>query len=238
LKTKLSTAAQQGEWVALIGDLVLCRDVAETYHRLAELPSELLVDYTGPESMNREVWPAGTVYAEWSDRNGWCPDGIPEGWRLVVAAPSEEALSAAPISASCRMTLPAPAELGEDLPKVLGTLTRSLDLKLSPDAIRRLGHFAVENGFEKTRQLILAAAEGSGGFIEAEQLPIEGYGVCLFDELLNEDDPLRAGEARLITEVLCRCGWRMQDAADRLGMSRVTLWRKLREHGIVRGPTR
>ena len=35
-------------------------------------------------------------------------------------------------------------------------------------------------------------------------------------------------------EVLDRSGWRMQNAAERLGISRVTLWRKLRDHGIER----
>jgi transcriptional regulator of acetoin/glycerol metabolism len=34
--------------------------------------------------------------------------------------------------------------------------------------------------------------------------------------------------------VLDRSEWRMQEAADRLGISRVTLWRKLKDHGIER----
>jgi transcriptional regulator of acetoin/glycerol metabolism len=56
----------------------------------------------------------------------------------------------------------------------------------------------------------------------------------LIDELLLDDDPFAALERRLLTEVLRRSGWRMQEAADRLGVSRVTLWRKLKDHGIER----
>jgi DNA-binding NtrC family response regulator len=65
-------------------------------------------------------------------------------------------------------------------------------------------------------------------------LPGDAYGTAWVDELLHEPDPLTALERRLLCEVLQRCGWRMQEAADRLGISRVTLWRKLRDHGIER----
>jgi transcriptional regulator of acetoin/glycerol metabolism len=54
------------------------------------------------------------------------------------------------------------------------------------------------------------------------------------DELLRTPNPLLAAEGMLIREVLERSGWRVQDAADRLGVSRVTLWRKMRDHSIGR----
>jgi transcriptional regulator of acetoin/glycerol metabolism len=36
----------------------------------------------------------------------------------------------------------------------------------------------------------------------------------------------------VLREVVELCGWRMQEAADRLGISRVTLWRKMKDLGI------
>jgi transcriptional regulator of acetoin/glycerol metabolism len=41
-------------------------------------------------------------------------------------------------------------------------------------------------------------------------------------------------ERRLVNEALVACDWRMQEAADVLGVSRVTLWRKVKDLGIER----
>jgi transcriptional regulator of acetoin/glycerol metabolism len=70
--------------------------------------------------------------------------------------------------------------------------------------------------------------------LDEAHLPGDGYGTAWVDEVLREPDPLTALERRVLNEVLQRCGWRMQEAADRLGISRVTLWRKLKDHRIER----
>ncbi|MDH4229087.1 MAG: sigma 54-interacting transcriptional regulator [Nitrospirota bacterium] len=44
--------------------------------------------------------------------------------------------------------------------------------------------------------------------------------------------PLRAVEREAILQVLEQCGWRLGVAADVLGMSRTTLWRRMRRFGI------
>ena len=49
---------------------------------------------------------------------------------------------------------------------------------------------------------------------------------------MKAPNPLAALEERLLREVLERCGWKMQDAAERIGISRVTLWRKMKDLGI------
>jgi len=74
----------------------------------------------------------------------------------------------------------------------------------------------------------------AGERLDETHLPTAGYGTAWVDDVLREPDPLMALERRVLNEVLERCGWRMQDAADRLGISRVTLWRKLKDHGIER----
>jgi len=53
--------------------------------------------------------------------------------------------------------------------------------------------------------------------------------------LLDHEEPLKAMERCVIQETLRRCGWRVQEAASRLGISRITLWRRMKEHGIERG---
>ena len=78
----------------------------------------------------------------------------------------------------------------------------------------------------------MAAVAVAGDRIEESHIPVDGYGTALVDELLQESDPLSALEERLLREVLERSEWRMQEAADRLCISRVTLWRKMKELGI------
>jgi transcriptional regulator of acetoin/glycerol metabolism len=38
----------------------------------------------------------------------------------------------------------------------------------------------------------------------------------------------------LLRAALERCDWRMQEAAEKVGVSRVTLWRKMKDLGIER----
>lgn len=50
------------------------------------------------------------------------------------------------------------------------------------------------------------------------------------------DRTLAGRERRAILETLGRTGWRLASAARDLGISRTTLWRRLKEYGIHRGP--
>ncbi len=49
--------------------------------------------------------------------------------------------------------------------------------------------------------------------------------------------PLRAVEASHIAEVLTQCGWNISQAAHMLGIGRDTLYRKIRQYGIVQKKT-
>ena len=70
---------------------------------------------------------------------------------------------------------------------------------------------------------------GAGRFANGD-----GYRLALVDEALRSNRPLATLEERLLRETLERSCWKVQDAADRLSVSRVTLWRKMKEHGIER----
>ena len=94
---------------------------------------------------------------------------------------------------------------------------------------------ARERGLQELEEVLVAALAAADECIEETHLPVDGYGTALVDELLKSPKPLAALEERLIREVLDRCCWRMQEAADRIGISRVTLWRKMKDLGIEKG---
>ena len=93
---------------------------------------------------------------------------------------------------------------------------------------------ALERGLDGVAEILPAAVAVASGRLELSDLPQPSPQSLFIDHVLESDDPLGALERRLLTEVLQRCDWRMQEAADRLGMSRVTLWRKTRDYGIER----
>jgi hypothetical protein len=126
--------------------------------------------------------------------------------------------------------------LADDLPLVVAAWVRQLapDLGIDPQALERLSRMARDLGFARMQGVLHAAVAAAGERLDEAHLPGAAYGTAWVDEVLREPDPLTALERRVLNEVLERCGWRMQEAADRLGISRVTLWRKLKDHGIER----
>jgi len=50
------------------------------------------------------------------------------------------------------------------------------------------------------------------------------------------DSTLAERERRAILETLGQTGWRLASAAQHLGISRTTLWRRLKEYGVRRDP--
>ena len=92
----------------------------------------------------------------------------------------------------------------------------------------------LRRGFDGVAEILPAAIAVADRRLELRHLPERSSQALYFDHILDSEDPLGMMERRLLTEVLERCEWRMQEAADRLGMSRVTLWRKTRDFGIER----
>jgi transcriptional regulator of acetoin/glycerol metabolism len=50
----------------------------------------------------------------------------------------------------------------------------------------------------------------------------------------SHDDTLAGRERRAILETVRQTGWRLAAAARHLGISRTTLWRRLKEYGVQR----
>jgi DNA-binding NtrC family response regulator len=177
-------------------------------------------------------WPPGTVYA--------CEDGAenllestrPEGWRTVVGVRcviDEFSLET--------VELPSVEDMEEDLPRMIVCWIEELAprTRVAPSALDKLTRIGRDRGFEELESVLTAALAAAEECIEEDHLPVDGYGTALVDELLQAPKPLVALEELLLREVLERCGWRMQEAADRVGVSRVTLWRKMKDLGIEKG---
>lgn len=62
-----------------------------------------------------------------------------------------------------------------------------------------------------------------------------GQADVLYDRRGQHPDTLAARERRAILERLEATGWRLAETARQLGISRTTLWRRLRTYGVARG---
>ena len=73
-----------------------------------------------------------------------------------------------------------------------------------------------------------------GGTIQAEHLPqeVRSQQGDPIGKAMDREDPMDALERELLLRVLEQTGWAMGKAAKLLKISRTTLWRKLKAHGI------
>ena len=226
LRQQLVELAAQDDVVSVVGEAAACVDVARALHRVAELRSELFRIWTGAGGMAQlPVFPPGTLFV---DLDGAEPSAVqPEqwpGWRIVYGV--REAKRAVPESAL--FVVPPLTDRQVDLPFLVAAAARQLDPAacLTASDVERLSRLTISDGLEALQHRLATEIAGRVGDAEPTESRLE--------ELLAADDPLAAVEECVLREVLIRCGWRVQEAADQLGVSRVTLWRKLKEHGIER----
>lgn len=237
LRVRLGQHGRTREHLLLIGDLPACRDVGRAVHRFAGLPEELFKVWAGSWS-GVPIWPPGTMYADGDSADSVFAVEPPDGWCLVVGVPRGRRIDTRGVVVEV-IELPTVDDVAEDLALMVTAWAGGMvpGVTVSPAAAQRLGELARQGGLEAVETVLTAAAAAAAagdGCIEDVHIPADGYSSFLVDELLETDNPLAALESRLLLEVLQRSNWRMQDAADRLGVSRVTLWRKLKDHGIER----
>jgi len=223
-------ASCEGDLV-VVGEKPSCLDMARTIHRFSGLPDSLFYVWTGSWD-GVPPWPPGTVYAY---GEGLAPEVAaqrPAGWRIVLGTPGGES----GLEEYERWELPLPGDLPEDLPQMIGAWIEEMapGKSLSAAALEHLVMAAGERGFEALEEILATAVAAAADTITPEHLPVDGRPTVLVDDLMRCGDPLAALEERVLREVIERCGWRMQDAAERLGISRVTLWRKMKDLGIDR----
>ena len=227
-RERVSALARTGRDVCLVGEPPACLDVARALHRYSGLPEELFLVWEGSWGQ-AEPWPPGTVYSyeEGTD----CAPGSdrPEGWRIVKGAPEAPGQSSFEV-----LVLPSVDELEEDLSRIIASWIEELAPRtmVAPGALKTLMRVARDRGFSGLGGVLSTALAVAGERVDESHLPVDGYRTAFIDELLQAPKPLAELEKQLLREVLERCGWRMQEAADRVGISRVTLWRKMKDLGI------
>ncbi len=231
MRSRTETLARSRADVQIVGEAPACRDVALAVHRFSGLPEELFHEWRGSwDGIN--AWPPGNVYADGEGAASLLESSRPDGWRAIIGARSGDS---APRSAEI-LELMTAGELGDDLSTIIAAWVEKISprTRVSPDALECLVSLASERGLGPLEEILVAATSSAGGLLEKDHLPVNGSRTALVDELLQAENPLAALESRVLQEVLERYDWRMQEAADRLGISRVTLWRKLKELGIDR----
>ncbi len=231
LRTRATAVARSGSDVLLVGEPPVCRDVARALHRFSEMPESLFNSWGG--SWEEIVpWPPGTAYAWGDDVQSLVQSDRPEGWRLIFGSRDAD-IDFGELEV---LILPSAVDLAEDLDRVIVTWLEELapGSKVAPGALEKLARLARDRGLEHLEGVLKTALAVAGNYIEEDHLPVDGYRTVLMDELLQAPNPLAALEECVLREVLERCGWRMQEAAERVGISRVTLWRKMKDLGIDR----
>jgi PAS domain S-box-containing protein len=235
LRRRVADAVRLHAHLLLVGDPPSCADVARAVHRLSGVAEPLFHTWSGSWE-GVPPWPPGTMFAAGEAAPAVLDTEPPAGWRVIVGVSDAAGQSVRTGLAHERIEIPRAEELADDLPLVVAAWVRQLapDLGIDPRALERLSRMARDLGFERMQGVLHAAVAAAGERLDEAHLPGDGYGTAWVDEVLREPDPLTGLERRVLKEVLQRCGWRMQEAADRLGISRVTLWRKLKDHGIER----
>jgi DNA-binding NtrC family response regulator len=138
-----------------------------------------------------------------------------------------------------RIELPPLRARKEDIPLLADAFFRKVDRRphsgCSPLAMRLLqGYRWPGNVRELFAVLESAHIQAGGRRIEAQHLPVEVRGVdrpVTSPERYRLEEPSDA-EREAIARALTETGGARNAAADRLGMSRTTLWRKMKEYGL------
>jgi len=116
----------------------------------------------------------------------------------------------------------------DELSSPLRRLTR-----VDPAALELLHAYSWPGNVRELRNVVAAAvALGEGDALTVDDLPPELRGESPPDEPHSVGARITLAERRRIEEALVATGGHKGKAAARLGMSRTTLWRKLRETGL------
>lgn len=96
---------------------------------------------------------------------------------------------------------------------------------------RELLHSLERNGSLDSRSLLPRLGR-MGGRIERIEAGDMLLGHAVYVPVLGKTDSLADREREVIVGTLHSTGWRLTETARRLGISRTTLWRRLREWGV------
>ena len=180
-------------------------------------------------------WPPATCFIDAEDGIDAALQEVPDSWRLILGLRTRKEVARLGMPVEV-LELPPVGERREDLPDMVAGWVDLLapGTTISPQALSQLCVLALERGLQCLKKALAGALAVARKELSEAHLPPELTTDILLEKVLEAENPLAEAERRVLREVLERCCWRVQDAADRLGVSRVTLWRKLRDHGIAK----
>jgi sigma-54 dependent transcriptional regulator, acetoin dehydrogenase operon transcriptional activator AcoR len=131
------------------------------------------------------------------------------------------------------VTVPALRHRIEDLealvPFLLREITRGADVRIAPEGMRQLGKLPWPGNVAQLRQVLVeTVAQQRSGVIPPEKLPPECRSLAR-----RKLTQLEALERDAIVRSLRENGGNKTDAANALGMSRATIYRKVKDFGIA-----
>jgi transcriptional regulator with AAA-type ATPase domain len=131
------------------------------------------------------------------------------------------------------VTVPALRHRIEDLqqliPQLLRELTRGAEVHLSPDAMRQLAKLPWPGNVAQLRKVLAeTVARQRSGIIGVDKMPAECRSLAR-----RKLTQLEALERDAIVRSLQENGGSKAEAAEALGMSRATIYRKIKEFGIA-----
>jgi PAS domain S-box-containing protein len=109
---------------------------------------------------------------------------------------------------------------------------------VSPEALRALRGYPWPGNVRELQNAIeYAALQAAGGDLHVEHLPpdVREGGAAATRAAAAPDRPSAADERDALVEALERSGWNRTRAAEALGVSRVTVWKRMKRHGISEG---
>lgn len=235
LRQELTTCAAGMADVILVGERVPRLDVAQTLHRMSGLGDDRFVRWPieDPSSLEGSF---GLCFGDDGQVQDLGAETFPSGWRRVYGLRDLDGFRPKGDTEVVVIELPSVRQLADDLPFIMAAWIRQSrpELEIAPEALRWLGEIAGERGLDGVAEILPAVLAGTRGRLKPGDVSRSVPQTVFIDQALDSDDPLGALERAFLVEVLQRHDWKMQEAADQLGMSRVTLWRKTRDYGIER----
>lgn len=123
-------------------------------------------------------------------------------------------------------------DINQLVPKLIGRLTRGAGLRCSPEALRQLMRLPWVGNVEQLRQVLSRVVQQRrSGTIELDDLP-PGCRASSRRQLSQ----MEALERDAIVNALIANSGSKVNAANDLGMSRATIYRKIRDYGIALAP--
>ncbi|MEE9613848.1 MAG: sigma 54-interacting transcriptional regulator [Thermodesulfobacteriota bacterium] len=138
------------------------------------------------------------------------------------------------------VTLPPLRESKDDIPLLTNHFIDKFNKKMkreithiSPQALEILMEHDYPGNIRELEHIIEHAfVRCHGKTIAPEHLPPEFRDMDTVERVLASDKPLKELERETIIRALDDAGWKYQECSRKLGISRTTLWRKMRDLGI------